>query len=531
MNFKLEFNNDIHVLSQKPASLFELKSQIRDLYDDLKKVENFKIQYKDKEDFMMTIQNEQDYAYALQMAKEIEKPSFKLFILPDHANSQFGLINTNFNLKTPSTTSEFVPTGRPRFFPYDTSNTTSSDEKMTGRESFMPDQDREKATKSSGDVNVQEKSKGNPFKMEELGFIRMEEEKVLKYSVENNKEDIKNELNEKKTKKKMEFISSQNAFNRLEKFTSVKCYKCKGKGLNPSKNNKKCKKCKGTGDFSNSVKSSVIDYFIKEKLGNIYKEFEQKLSQSDPYKSKFFASETTNNTYNNTNSSFGICTQCGVNIDGPHKFKCTKCPLLTLCDKCEENFDHPHSLTKVKRSIEENKLNFSKSVQLNYPFSSTDSSQLNKSISKKAFESLDPVPNKLCCSTSTPYKAKFLNEHFTEKVPLGAQFTMFFTIQNNGDNKWPDFMEFICISGYFQGTSVAVPSLEMGDKYTVNLNLIAPKKEETLSSSWRLAYANKNDKKFFGPKINSTVLAMKPEKMVLKESAKEKEIKKKFVSH
>ena len=160
MNFKLEFNNDIHVLSQKPSSLLELKNQIRNLYDDLKKVEVFKIQYKDKEDFMMTIQNEQEYQAALQSAKEIKQASLKLFILPENGNSQFSLIPPNFNLKTPSTTSELVPTGRPRFFPYDTSNTTSSDEKLTGRESFLPDQEREKATKSTGDVNNQEKPKG-----------------------------------------------------------------------------------------------------------------------------------------------------------------------------------------------------------------------------------------------------------------------------------------------------------------------------------------------------------------------------------
>jgi len=276
----------------------------------------------------------------------------------------------------------------------------------------------------------------------------------------------------------------------------------------------------------------VIDFFIKEKLNNIYKEFEQKLSQSDPSKVKYFASENFNF---NTNSTFGICTICTINIEGPHKFKCAKCPLLTLCEKCEESLEHPHSLMKIKRGNEENKFNYSKSMQLTYPFSSTDSSQLSKSINKKPFSSIESVENqqnKLMNSTSSNYKAKFFNEHYTEKVPLGAEFAMFFTIQNNGDSKWPENMEFICISGYFQSVSVAVPSLDIGDKYTVNITLMASKKEETLNSSWRLGYLNKNDKKFFGPKINSTVWAMMPEKLALKESMKDiKDIKKKFVSH
>ena len=501
------------MLSQKPSSLFDLRKQIRNLYDDLKKKDSFHIQYKDKEGFWITLQSEQEFNTAIQYAIESKLATFKFYIIPENSNPTFSLLNQDKVVKTPSTASELVP-NRKNFFIFDNSNTTSSDEKFTGRESFAPETfDKDKSIK----INEE------PF-----NFIRVEEEKniekdskIMKSEFEDdNKKIFKNKQNQE------EMIINENAFNKLEKFHNVKCYKCNGAGYLAKKSNKRCKKCNGTGDFTNSKKILVIDYFIKEKLQNIYKEYEQKMPMVDNMKAKFFASENIHNS----NVPLGTCTICSTSIENGVKYKCSKCPLLTFCSKCEEKVEHPHPLIKFKKNFEENKLNFSKSVQLSsYLF---PSEPLNKSVKKSLAPTIENLEGSLklppSSSSTSNYKAKFFNDHFIEKVAAGSEFSILFIIQNNGDCKWPENMELICISGFYQSTSVGVPSLNISEKHSVTLALQAPNKEETLNSSWRLGYCTKNDKKYFGPKINSTVTTLKQEKMLLKE---QKDLKKKFMSH
>ena len=545
MNFKLEYNNDIHILSQKPSSLSELHKHIRNLYDDLKKAEYFHLRYKDKDGFSITILSEADFSLAISSALDQNLSNLKFFIMAETSNPHFFLKNSSFNPKTPATTCEMQ---KNKVFLFDNSNTTSSDEKFTGRDSIADKENKEKS-----------------FKMieEPFSFIKLEEEKVLEEKVLEEKSRKAAVTCDTKKKSGIDENSiKDNVFNKLEKFHNVKCYKCNGAGFLVKKSNKKCKKCNGTGDFTNSKKVSIIDYLIKEKLGFIYKEYEEKIAASEQFKGKLFASENINNL----NKSKGICSMCAEIIEGRIKYKCLKCPLLTFCEKCEETVDHQHPLMKFKKSLEENKGIFSKSMQLSSRKNLEKNTEIEKNPEKNTEKNNEKNAEKnneknteknneknteknteknaeknneknddnflensrLLVANSYNYKAKFFSEHFLQNVAIGSEFSMVFTVQNNGDCKWPENMELICISGFYQSNSVGVPSLNINEKHSANLTLQAPKKEEILNSSWRLGYLSRNDKKFFGPKINSTITAMKPEKLAEKE---QKEIKKKFMSH
>lgn len=500
---KLDFNNDIHVLPQKVSTLSDLKKYICNLYLDLKKNEFFHLQYKDKDDFAMNIQTEQEFSQALQYLSDQKLASLKLKIILDNQNVSLFNQEKPFCIRTPSTANEANPQ-KNRFIFFDNSNTTSSDEKFTGRESLFVSEMQDKIEKEKT-VRIME----GPF-----SFIRVEEEKNICESKQKIS-DIR-EPAQRRRKSKEEIILNENAFNGIDKFFKVKCYKCKGNGFHQKKPEKKCKKCNGTGVFTNSKKIMVIDHLIKGKLNNIYKEYETKGPASPPIMNQFFASETIHNS----NAPFGLCSFCAISIEDGVKYKCPKCPLLTFCGKCEENVSHNHALIKLRKNVEENKMNFSKSVQLSYPFSLSEQSSLAKSIKKQPLD----ASTKLSSSTNSCYKAKFLTDHLVEKVALGAEYSLSFTIKNNGDGKWPENMEFICLSGYYQSFSVKVPPINPNDKHTVKFNLRAPKNEETVNSSWRLGYSSKNEKKYFGPKINSTITAVRPEII-------QKDLKKNFMSH
>lgn len=67
------------------------------------------------------------------------------------------------------------------------------------------------------------------------------------------------------------------------------------------------------------------------------------------------------------------------------------------------------------------------------------------------------------------------------RIACGEEFTVLYEFQNDGDCTWPPDLSLENPSGPYQDTPLGIPSLKPGEKYELNMNLMASKKEETLN--------------------------------------------------
>lgn len=82
MNIKLVLNSDIHKIGNKPSTYQELIDAIARTFKTKLPI-NFDIKYKDNEDDLIIIQDEESFQIALETFQAEKLVSLKIFIIPN----------------------------------------------------------------------------------------------------------------------------------------------------------------------------------------------------------------------------------------------------------------------------------------------------------------------------------------------------------------------------------------------------------------------------------------------------------------
>jgi hypothetical protein len=194
------------------------------------------------------------------------------------------------------------------------------------------------------------------------------------------------------------------------------------------------------------------------------------------------------------------CNNCSLTPIIGVRYKCTVCPNFDFCEACEKTCDHAHPFIKIK-DLQHQKVLESKA----------DNPMFYSSINCSGMKAMkDPIPMRMSMSflkedsNKKYYKAKLSKEPPNPiSIEAGKSYTISFTLKNNGNSVWPSNAKIICIEGIHKGVEEKIPQLEQEKEADINLQLQAPTNDGKYASSWKLSYIDPDDNgiKYFGPKI------------------------------
>jgi len=277
-----------------------LKEFINNLHKDyLNELPRFyKLQYKDADDDLITICNQDDYDIALSDLKTL---SVYLTITEvDGKESTSTIIAPKDKIKVTE------PNKQPIL--NNTEDTKDNIEEIKDNKEEIKVNKREDGDKKEEDKKSIEQLKGN------------------KEEVEEHKEELKDD------KEKVEESKEE-------------CFMCKGRGIDKGK---QCKLCEGIGEVDAGVgalKDSLEKTLREEMIKKVQEEIKRnELDQLNPYNSLMSTLSQLKII-----STQIICSLCKKEIEeGESFFYCLFCDNLNLCKRCENEEEHIHTLLKGK---------------------------------------------------------------------------------------------------------------------------------------------------------------------------------------
>jgi len=108
-------------------------------------------------------------------------------------------------------------------------------------------------------------------------------------------------------------------------------------------------------------------------------------------------------------------------------------------------------------------------------------------------------------------------------VKAGHFYHISFTIKNNGDTQWPENTKLMCVEGNHKNEEIALPPLNPGTSYTVDLHLEAPWELGRFFNEWKVHYFKDGNLKTFGKEISIEIEVVESDKIEKDRAKREKE--------
>jgi len=261
-----------------------------------------------------------------------------------------------------------------------------------------------------------------------------------------------------------------------------------------------------------------------------------------------------------------ICSDCQKKIEDI-KYTCLECFKSEFCEDCETKGEHPHPLLKTRlskknkvdnneqqntgptskkapesdgnlsvannksqsigtfggaenRRIPENKSFGNKGFKYSNSFANIELPRSDDSFHAKNPSSFSRTQAHLSQSMvygknlptpgETPfekeikkYKASIIKPPIYDLIIVkpGYIYNVEFTIKNPGPNNWPEDVKVICVAGIHKGIEQNVPALVAKEQFVVKLELKAPEDPQIYLSQWRLQYFDEGQPKPFGSNL------------------------------
>jgi Zinc finger, ZZ type len=236
-------------------------------------------------------------------------------------------------------------------------------------------------------------------------------------------------------------------------YSDIPCLKCEGSGINLK--GKTCRECDGKGMMRSDRKLKTIEYLLEQKLLALNREIEGlkwkklELSEKEDFNKRSIQINRDLAFENQFVHQGFVCDRCSINPIVGIRFHCLICLDFDLCDLCEKTFGpvHGHPLLKIKGRFSEN---------------------LDERKNFLNIGSLQQINDYRANIDVLNFKTNDLGANIVE-IERNNEFRAELKITNNGEQRWPNGVEFKCISGVFENIGEGVPSLEPKEDYKVLL--------------------------------------------------------------
>jgi len=570
-------SNEIHKLPSVPKTYEELNTIALKKFKG-KIPEKFYFKYKDTDDELITLSNEEDFQTALLTSESDNVKTLRIFLIPE-----MGLPNNNFNYSVHN----FSPASFANF-QNDNSLDRVAKAKLSVSHACSHGYDKRAfdSSENFGDADLSriggqaplvlernKKSRSNPGEMEAQGQDEQFPDKHFSFE-------------------RSAFLEGSNQlagipFNQdqLNTISELLDRKLKEK-----------------------VEQKMQQIVVAELMGKLSEEYRNKsMKKNNPYTytpymgksvvpSSGRASMKKQRTV--TEGEDSICADCQKKIE-EIKFTCLTCLNSEFCEACESKGEHPHPLLKTrlhkknkpegneqqntgpnsnkvqendeKLSVANNKSqsigNFggyggkrglspenkhfgSKGLKYSNSFAAMElPAQRN---SENSFQAKNPsnfsrtqahlsqsviYGKALPTPGGTPfekeikkYKAAIVKPPIYDLINVkpGYIYNVEFTIKNTGNEDWPEDVKLICVNGIHKDIQESVPALAHNKSHLVKLELKAPLEPNIYLSQWRLQYMDEGVPKLFGSNLYIEINVKegkKREEVVVEKKADNKEVK------
>jgi len=474
-------SNDIHKLPSVPKSFAELK-QICETKFKGKIPEKFSFKYKDSDEEMITLTNDEDFETALLTSQQEKIKTLRIFIdKSDEPEEVAPNCQNDLNSNQQNFSRDHEQKNRPGFrkelleaIPLSES-LTELDKKMSETGEAKEEDELDKLVESLPSPFISSKKS---FSQPPKAFFKKSSLDDIDYTNLFTQDQIRTieKIIEKKVEERLE-TEIQRLVN--EAFFRV--------------NSDEVKEFKGRR--GTRTMTSII----------------QKTSTCATGKNPKFK------VPDSTSSGPYLCNGCQCKIEGI-RYSCTVCSDFDYCENCEAKGDHDHPFIKYRPQCKEGAKADVKDVRSDKKEKdeshSTTTHHRGPPLARYKTSPLHnsdyPQSHHTPSSTLTPnpkdfkkYHAKMVKEPIYDvmKVKPCATYNIVFTLKNSGDLPWPKGTKLICLGGPHNGNEEELPALEPNKEYEVNLPLQAPCELGKFVTYWKCHYPEGDIMKPFGSNL------------------------------